>query len=134
MNDLLLAAHSGWRWIVVVAIALAAVDGLLGWAGKRDWQPRSTTVARVMAIAFDIQVTLGLLVYIGFRAWEDRPDGPEPFFRMMHPALMIVALLVVHMAAKRTRTATTSRARHAWLGAGALIALMVVAAGGALAR
>ncbi len=129
MNDLLVAAHSGWRWIVVVTLALAAVDGLLGWAGRRDWQPRSTTVARVMAIAYDIQLTLGLLLYITTRAWAE----PDMFYSRLHPALMIVGLLVVHTAAKRTRSATTSRARHAWLGAGALIALMVATAGGALA-
>lgn len=127
MNDLLLAAHSGWRWIVVLALAFASVDGLLGWAGRRDWQPRSTTVARVMTITYDIQVALGLLLYVSTRAWATQ----DMFYSKLHPSVMLVGLLVVHTAAKRTRSATTSRARHAWLGAGALIALMVAAAGGA---
>jgi hypothetical protein len=81
-----------------------------------------------MAIAYDIQVTLGLLLYVATRAW----DGTDPFYRAIHPALMLVGLVVVHVTAKRTRTAASPRARHAWLCAGSVVALVVAAGGGAV--
>ena len=129
MEDMLKAAHEGWRWIVLLALVVAAVSGVIGYVGRREWQPRSTTVARVTAITYDIQVALGLLLYFSERMWESSDD----FFRSIHPATMLVGLVVIHVAAKRTRTGATSRSRHMWLGAGAIVALLIALAGGALA-
>jgi hypothetical protein len=86
-------------------------------------------VARITAIAYDIQVVLGLLLYFSETMWESSDD----FFRSIHPATMLVGLLVIHVAARRTRTGSTSRARHMWLAAGAIVTLLVALAGGALA-
>jgi hypothetical protein len=129
MEDLLKAAHEGWRWVVLVMLVVAAVSGLIGYFGRREWQPRSATVARITAIAYDIQVVLGLLLYFSETMWESSDD----FFRSIHPATMLVGLLVIHVAARRTRTGSTSRARHMWLAAGAIVTLLVALAGGALA-
>jgi hypothetical protein len=128
MQEFLVLAHEGWRWVVLLALLAGAVSGVIGYFGRKDWQPRSTTVARAMAIAYDIQVLLGLAVYGVERMWE----STDPFFRSIHPATMLVGLVVVHVAVRRTRTGATSRARHMWLAGGAIVALLVAVAGGAL--
>jgi hypothetical protein len=128
MQDFLMAAHTGWRWVVLALLVLAALAGLAGWAGNRPWSARAGLLAKFLPIAFDVQVALGLLLYGSARMWA----SSDSFFRTVHPALMIVGLVVLHVAGKRARTLQADRSRYAWLAGGSVAALVLAAAGGAL--
>lgn len=128
MSELLGPLHQAWRWVVVASLLVAFIDGVLGLVRRRDWQPRSGTIARVATVAFDVQVLLGVILYVVNRTWQSTdPDDP------LHAGTMLVGLVLVHATLRRTRTGATSRRRHMWLAAGALVTLIVAAVGGALA-
>ena len=129
MIEILDAAHSGWRWIVVLFLVVAAAEGLLGWNGNRPWRPRARTLALGATITYDIQVLLGILVYGTHQVWAQ--EG-QTFYPYIHPALMLVGLVVLHVTTSRIKRTEDDQARHRWLAAGTLLTLVIAVAGGAV--
>lgn len=115
--------HSYWRWTVLLAAVVALVGALAGWLGALPPIPAARRAASLYAIALDVQVLLGLLLWIG-RGWYATPG----YFRFEHPTIMLLALVVAHggqMAARRAK-APTAAARAVALGTLASLVLVVV--------
>jgi hypothetical protein len=129
LTDTLAMAHQGWRWIVLIALVVAAAEGLLCWNGKRPWTARSARILQAAAIAFDIQILLGVLTYVAEQTWSTG----NPFRAYIHPFVMILALVVVHVTSARVKRSQEPRAQYRWLAVGSLLALIIATAGGALA-
>lgn len=90
--------HSLWRWLVVVG-ALAALVGTL--VARRGGAPSWTMrVAKFYSIALDIQVLLGVIIWVGRSWWVG-----DAFFAYIHPVTMILALGMAHMGTGRERRA-----------------------------
>ena len=93
--DILVSAHSGIRWLVLVALVATAVIAFM-----RASQDRPTTEAWLPWVAglFDLQVLLGLILYIFNQGWDE-----EGFIAYFHPIGMILAVAVFHMGLGRGR-------------------------------
>jgi hypothetical protein len=120
MYDAFLIAHSVVRWVVIFAGALAALRGWAGWSGGSVWRARDERAGRLFAIAIDVQVLIGLVLYGVFSpltrlAFSDMGtamhDRTLRFFAVEHVAIMIAALALAHIGTARIRKATTDRAR-----------------------
>jgi hypothetical protein len=130
VQDIVFMAHTGWRWVVLATLLAAAAIGLSGWNGHRGWSTAAAGLARFAPIAVDIQVLLGLLVYVTGRWWAE----DEVFGRYIHPSIMLLALAVIHAASVRMRRTTDDTSRYRWLATGSVLALLIAMAGGALIR
>lgn len=130
LADLVRTFHLYWRWVVVLLLVLATAYGLYGWLAKRAWDSLSAWLRRATPIAFDIQVTLGLLLYVLEKYWTK--GGTDPFRAYVHPLLMLVALGLLHMFLARGRPTEPDAARYRWMALGAATALLLAWAGGAL--
>ncbi len=69
MDNFLLQAHSGWRWIVLVLIVITALKMLVGWLGRQKWTSLDANLLFYSRIAIYIQVVLGLIIYIMSQKW-----------------------------------------------------------------
>ncbi|MFQ5459602.1 MAG: hypothetical protein ACE5EL_02295 [Anaerolineae bacterium] len=130
MENIVLGAHGAWRWVALIVLVAAFLEGVVGLVGRGEWLPRSATAARMAAAAYDVQVFLGLLLYLSSRQWAEA----DPFHKFIHPALMLIGLLVIHQTALRARRGATSRGRHLWLAAGTAVTLLIAVGAGALGR
>jgi hypothetical protein len=122
MGEMLFMAHSGVRYLVLLAGLLAAVLAALSLRG-RNLSGAAETVGRVFVGVIDLQVLLGIAVVL-----------TRPFFPQLigHIVLMVAAAAVAHgVWAAVKRRPVGARPAGLWLGGvvGAL-ALMV---GGILA-
>ncbi|QLQ06325.1 MAG: hypothetical protein HZY76_09915 [Anaerolineae bacterium] len=70
MNSVLLALHSGWRWVVLLVAVVVIVKMLLGWFGRRSWGRLDDQLSLVFTIVIDIEVLLGILTWFFIKAWE----------------------------------------------------------------
>ncbi|MBY5161118.1 hypothetical protein [Salsipaludibacter albus] len=113
--DVVLAAHSGLRWLV-----LAGLVAVIAWAftGDRSGVP---TWVRVVGGIFALQVVLGLVLYVADQGWEQ-----GPFLAMWHPVAMIAALGVFQVGTAR---AGRGEGPPRVLGLFTLVALVLVLAG-----
>lgn len=118
MNEILFHAHSGLRYLVLLAGLVAFAYSLVAAIRSQPWN----RVGRITLAAYtgllDLQIVLGLiLVFL------------RVFFPMLwgHIVMMILAALVAHLASRFNRKRPPERQTHltAALGAGGSLVLVV---------
>ena len=124
MTKIIFAAHSGWRWIALLAVLVAIGYGLWGWLGKQSWNQTGRKIAMFATIALDIQLLLGLVLYVLQKGWN-MPTG----VRFEHPTFMILALVAVHVMSAKIKRSSGNQTRYRLLALGTLAALVLIVLG-----
>lgn len=115
--ETLVTLHSLLRWVVLAALVAGAGLALVRWRQKAEWTPdKAKTIAMAM-IAYDVQVLVGLILWIG---------GETP--RADHPYIMLVAVAVGHIAIARARKTEGERG-YLVAGLGLVLVLLLTLAG-----
>ena len=114
-----LTLHSWIRWAALIAGAGAT---LMVWRERSGATPsRTDRLGLMLMAALDAQLLLGLWLYLilspftaGVRAnVEVVMDDPTlRFWNVEHPAIMLVAVMLVHVGRVLARKAATGRARR----------------------
>jgi len=127
--QIIFVLHSLWRWVVLLLALAAILQALLGWLRQQPWTNLDNRLGLAFTTAFDIQVVLGLIVYLGaltgshIQRWYT--DGPGQTFTD-HILLMLVALAIAHIARSRAKKAETALSKHRTTAIGFILALLLV--------
>jgi hypothetical protein len=121
--DALVALHP-WTGYLVTVIVLAAAA--LGAARMRSAETFSRGPFVVAAVAMDLQVTLGIVVYLAVGA-----SGGSPALAVVHPLLGLLALGAGHggVGAARSRPDARGAYRVAAIGMAAALVLLLAGIG-----
>ncbi|MFZ0493491.1 MAG: hypothetical protein WAM81_09905 [Acidimicrobiia bacterium] len=98
MAEALVTTHSIVRWFVIVALLATVVAGATLWARKEAWSMGYLRVVATAVGLFDLQVLLGILVWVTNKGWN-----LNFFLAYLHPLGMIAAAVVAHIAAARLK-------------------------------
>ena len=120
--DSLIDIHSWYRWVVLAVLAAVGVGGLMRGRQGAPWSKDSDRPFTLATILFDLQLAIGIVLWIGDKGWDQ-----DFFIKVIHPVGMLLAAGIAHMALVRARKSETSRA-YTTAGAGLLVALVVVGA------
>jgi hypothetical protein len=121
MYPLILAVHSLLRWVVLGFGLLAASRGLTGARRRGEWTPADENAGRWFVIALDVQLLLGLALYLRLSpmtaiAFQDfgaaMGNAVLRFWAVEHIVGMVVALALAHIGRVRTRRAADAARRH----------------------
>lgn len=121
MYNVVLILHSFVRWLVIIVGIVAAVKAFRGWYSKGVWTPVDDRLGMMFAMSMDIQVLLGLLLYIFFSpltrvVFRDlgaaMANAEVRFFAVDHIFLMIVALVLAHVGRAAGRRAHIAAVKH----------------------
>ena len=121
MYPIILAAHNILRWFVVVLAILALVRAYRGWLGKREWGSADRRAGVFFTSAMDIQLLLGLLLYIFFSpitkaALSDlgaaMGNAGARFFALEHFLYMFVAVVFAHLGNTFSKKAAEPHTKH----------------------
>ena len=115
MTEMLHHAHSGWRYLVILAVAMVLVHALLSLARGRAWCRGDARLGLVAMIVVDVQALLGLLRMIQLKAWT------VPLYAE-HLVTMLLAVVAVHLARIRARKASSDRRKYALTALGYAVA------------
>ncbi|MCZ7551326.1 MAG: hypothetical protein M5U05_01870 [Anaerolineales bacterium] len=66
MYAIVLILHSLIRWLALILGIAAAGFAWFGWLKKQDWKPLNRKLGAYFTIAMDLQLALGLLLYLAF--------------------------------------------------------------------
>lgn len=116
---MLVMIHSIWRWVVLVMAILAIV----GVSSVRSSKPARWAVVSglLYTVALDIQVLIGLTLWLSKSAWS-----ANPFIAFIHPLTMLVGLGVAHMARGRSKKgAATGTVIGLYVASLAILALAI---------
>lgn len=112
MYVFMLDLHNVLRWVVVLAAAAAIVMAWAGVFSRSQWTKPNANVGRLFTIAFDLQVLVGILLYVwlspvttnAFRNMGSvMSDSAQRFFVVEHLLMMVVAAVLVHIGVARGR-------------------------------
>ncbi|HUP27367.1 MAG TPA: hypothetical protein VM409_02955, partial [Chloroflexia bacterium] len=124
MMEALLTAHSVFRWVVILVAVAALGIAWMSSAGSRPWDGTSDRLTMLFPIAMDIQVLIGLLVWIFGQHWTG-----DTFVGWIHPALMLAAVGLSHVGRARSERmpGAKEKARQALLFFGLALLVVLVA-------
>lgn len=114
MFDFFLSLHNIVRWVVLLVGVVAIVMAWAGVFSRSRWTAPQANVARLFTIAFDLQVLLGVALYVwpggmvmsalGNAGMGDIMSNSDlRFFVVEHGLIMIVAAVLVHIGSVRGR-------------------------------
>jgi hypothetical protein len=123
MAEFIFQAHSGWRWIVLLSVVIAAVKMLVGWLGNRGWSNLDGKLLLAVRIGVYIQMALGIALYLFLQRWGDMRFTAE------HVVMALLAVGGIEFGAARARKATADKSKFRFASIGLAIAfgLIVVA-------
>ena len=121
MYEALLFAHSWFRWAVLLLGFIAFALAASGRFTRRPWTPRDEAAGRWFVIAVDVQMLIGLVLYLFFSsftmaAWRDMAgamaDAVIRFWAVEHLVGMIAATAFAHVGRVRIRKTTDPARKH----------------------
>jgi hypothetical protein len=135
MREFVLILHNVMRWFVLLLAVLALVRAYWGWFGNRPWTNLDRKAGSYLAIALDIQLLLGLILYWPFavRLFGDfgntMSDTAGRFFALEHFLLMFLAVVFVHLGSVFSRKADSDVKKHRTAAIYFSLAVLLVLAG-----
>ncbi len=115
-----LLIHSWLRWVVLLAGIVAFIRAATGSSGRKPWTPADDRAGFWFVTALDLQVLLGLILYVFLSPLTHTAlgdigaamkDSVLRFWAVEHVFGMIVGLAFAHMGRVRARK-TDSLRRH----------------------
>lgn len=119
MYDGLVHAHSGLRWVVLLALIYAIYDSIKGKQNSSGFT-RSKSVGTLTVASLHLQLILGLALYFQSHWYQSfKEQGSElfsnaisRFYVLEHPLLMILAVVVATIGNAKAKKAKTDRASY----------------------
>ena len=134
--SILLHAHSGFRWLVLLMVVVAVLKSLFGMIGNGQYAKFDKVWASAFVGFMDIQFLLGILLYflspIVQSAWgagmgNMMADSTLRFWGMEHLVVMILAIAAAHIGKVKAKKASShaSKFRAQLVFFGVSLALML---------
>ena len=120
--NILLMAHSGLRWLILLVAVVAIIKFVVGWIRGGAFKGMDRGLMAGFSGLMDLQATLGIV----FLIWNGLTGVGFPGFRLLHGLIMIVAAVVAHMSARWKNADDATRFRNnLFLIVGSLILVLV---------
>ncbi|HEX6220679.1 MAG TPA: hypothetical protein VF115_06265 [Acidimicrobiia bacterium] len=118
MTEFFFDAHSVWQYVTLAAVVVALVFSF-----QTEMTPTSERVYRLTAVVVDIQVALGMVLWLASSGWSiGLVQG------WLHPLVGLAALAVLHAFVARARAAGAEEGNRAFRTGIILAGLLVVSA------
>jgi len=88
--------HSYWRWVVLLVGLAAIVLAVMAMTGRRPWDGLSDRLSLFFTITMDIQLLIGIVVWISEQKWSG-----DVMLGYVHPLAMIAAVGLAHLGRVR---------------------------------
>ena len=132
----MLHAHSVGRWIVLLLLLFAIINSLL--AGNRPYIKSDNRLGLLLTIFADLMLLIGVYLYfvggLGYNAMKQTgatavmKDPYNRFFAVEHLAVMLIAIILIHIGKEQGRRPIGDRAKHRRTMIFYLVALLIILA------
>lgn len=120
--NILLMAHSGIRWLVLLVAVIAVIKYLIGWLQHGQFKGMDRGLMAGFSGLMDLQVTLGIVLLL----WSGFAGVGFPFFRIAHTLIMLAAAVLAHMSRRwKDATDATKFRNNLFLIVGSLILVLI---------
>ncbi len=128
--------HSGLRFIILLLIALAIIQALAGWFGRKGYTEFNRKINLFTMVSGHVQFLLGLILYFlsPFVKYSDMgnamKDGVSRYWTVEHAVLMIFALVLLTVGHSKSKKLADPWLKHRTIaifyGIAAIVVLLAI--------
>ena len=131
MYSILKSAHSGWAYLLLLILAIATINAIIGYFGKKEFGNKDFSLALVGLIVTHIQLLIGLALYFtpeNLGRWEgfEMSNSPIRLLLIEHPLMMIVAVALLTIGYSKHKKKIVSNGKFKMLAIFYTLAFLVV--------
>ncbi len=133
-----LHVHDVLRWLLLLSLVIALTKYMIGWLRNHSWEKSDHILGVVITWIMDIQLITGLVLYfflspVTKMAFMDfggaMKDSDLRFYAVEHIALMVIAVVLVHIGREKTKKAASDLSKFKISSNFLLITLILIMAG-----
>ncbi len=91
--------HSGWAYLVLLLVAIAVVNSIMGFVSKKGFSARDKKIALFALIFTHLQLVVGLLLYfvspLGKESLGNMKDAALRLTSLEHPIINLLAIALI---------------------------------------
>lgn len=132
MYQLILEAHSGLRYAVMILLVVAIILSLLGWFGGKKYTSGNKNVNLFTLISVHIQFVLGLVIYflspyVGTSDMSSAmKDSTLRYWTVEHGIMMVIAIILVTIGYSKSKRVLDDLAKHRTISLFYIIAFVII--------
>lgn len=112
--------HSGWAYLALLLLFIAAANSLYGHLTQKEFTPKDRKIALFALIAIHIQFVVGLILYfvspLGKDSLGNMKDAALRLTSLEHPLLNLIAIALITIGWSKHKRAQTSELKFKPLG------------------
>lgn len=115
MYDIIQKAHSGWAYLVLIALLAAFLNALIKRSSSKEFLPQDKKIALMALIATHLQLVFGLVLYFvspfGSNALGQMADKTLRMTSLEHPLINLIAIALITIGWSRHKKTEDSQAK-----------------------
>ncbi len=122
--------HSGFRFIVMLLLIVAALRALIGWLGNQTYSQGTRKLNLFAMISAHTQLLIGLVLYfvspfVQFGS-NTMKEASTRYWTVEHLVMMLFAIVLITIGHSRSKKATIPAAKHRAIAIFYLLAVIVI--------
>jgi heme A synthase len=132
LSNILIHAHSGFRWIVLILLILAIVKMVSGWKSLKEFKVADKKLALFAMIAYHTQFLLGLVLFF-ISGKVNFLEGFMKiklirFYTIEHSLMMIIAMVLITIGYSKAKKLQEDKRKFKTIAIFYIIALVIILA------
>jgi hypothetical protein len=107
--------HSFWAYLVILLLAVALINALLGLLGNKNFTDKDRRLSLFALIAAHVQLLLGLILYFVSPLGSSNLGGDAMknatarLYAVEHPLVMLIAIVLITVGYSRSKRLTVDK-------------------------
>ena len=115
MYNFLQKFHSGWAYLALILLFIAAANSLIGYLTKKEFTAKDRKIALFGLIGVHVQLLIGFVLYfvspLGSSSFGLMKDAALRLTSLEHPLINIIAITLITIGWSKHKKGTTSEAK-----------------------
>jgi NADH:ubiquinone oxidoreductase subunit 2 (subunit N) len=115
MYEILQKAHSGWAYLVLIALVIALLNSIVGMNSKREFAAKDKRFALLGLIATHFQLVLGFILYfispLGSVSLGQMSNSALRLTSLEHPLINVIAIALITIGWSKHKKANESQSK-----------------------
>jgi hypothetical protein len=115
MYEFIQKFHSGWAYLALLLLVIAALNSVLGMVSKKEFSSKDRTIALLGLIFSHVQLLVGLVLYfispLGKAGLSEMSNAAIRLTALEHPLINIIAIVFITIGWSKHKKVTSSEAK-----------------------
>jgi NADH:ubiquinone oxidoreductase subunit 2 (subunit N) len=115
MYDFIQNFHSGWAYLVLLALVIAVLNSFIGKSSQKEFTSKDRKIALLALIGTHTQLLIGFVLYfvspLGSAAFGQMKEASLRLTSLEHPLVNIIAVVLITIGWSKHKKAQTSQSK-----------------------